>query len=104
MVKKVISILASAAFVLAFTLPLATQAVPPKPAKAPVVTAASVPQEGGARERHPEIRAAMRQLQSAKEGLVKYGAHDFGGHRVKAIDHIDQALSELKQALAYDKH
>jgi hypothetical protein len=103
--RKFASIFAASAFVLAFTLPLATQAVPPKATKAPVATASAAAQEKPApRERHPEIRAAIRQLETAKAGLQKYGAHDFGGHRVKAIEHIDQALAELHQALQYDKH
>jgi hypothetical protein len=103
--RKLASIFAASAFVLAFSLPLATQAVPPKATKAPVATAPAAAQEKPEpRERHPEIRTAIRQLQAAKAGLQKYGAHDFGGHRVKAIEHIDQALAELHEALEYDKH
>src|SRR2546426_6395677 len=33
---------------------------------------------------------------------VKRPAHDFGGHRVKAIRAIDAALVQLKLALQYD--
>lgn len=103
--KRILTILAASAFVLALSLPLVTKAVPPKPAKATSASALTVPQDrDNAKEAHPEIRAAIRQLEGAKAGLEKYGAHDFGGHRVKAIDHINQALSELKQALQYDKH
>ena len=103
--RKLASIFAASAFVLAFSLPLATQAVPPKNTKAPVANPAAAAQERPEpRERHPEIRTAMRQLEAAKAGLQKYGAHDFGGHRVKAISHIDEALAELKEALQYDKH
>ncbi|OYV52065.1 MAG: hypothetical protein B7X10_00295 [Burkholderiales bacterium 21-58-4] len=54
-------------------------------------------------ERHPEINGAIHKLEHAKTNLNK-GAHDFGGHRVAAIQHIDAALSELHQALEYDKH
>ena len=105
MLKRVASVLAVLAFVVAFSLPRATRAVPPKPAKSPAATKLNVPQDkDDAKEPHPEIRRAIRQLENAKDGLAKYGAHDFGGHRAKAIDHIDQALSELKQALQYDKH
>ncbi len=30
------------------------------------------------------------------------GAHDFGGHRVKAMQFVKQAEAELQEALAYD--
>ncbi len=53
-------------------------------------------------ERHPEIRAAQRDLQHAKARLER-AAHDFGGHRVKAIEHINGALDELREALEYDR-
>ena len=54
------------------------------------------------RERHPVIYKAQKQLRNAKETL-EHGAHDFGGHRVKAIEHIDAALDELHTALDFDK-
>lgn len=53
-------------------------------------------------ERHPEIRAAQRDLSRAKEHL-SVAAHDFGGHRVKAIQFIDQAQEELRDALQFDR-
>ena len=55
------------------------------------------------RERHPEIRAAQRDLASAK-GHLQAAARDFGGHRAKAVEHLDQALRELHMAMDYDKH
>jgi hypothetical protein len=54
-------------------------------------------------ERHPEIRAAMKHLEMAKDNLQK-GSHDFGGHREKALDLTNQALEECKQALQSDKN
>lgn len=54
------------------------------------------------RERYPEIHQAIKRLSKAKEDL-QHAAHDFGGHRVKAIQAIDQALQELHEALAFDK-
>lgn len=56
--------------------------------------------EGG--ERHPHIRAAIKELQEAKREL-ETAAHDFGGHRVEAIEAIDNAIKQLHQALEYDK-
>ena len=53
-------------------------------------------------ERHPHIRAAVNELQSSREEL-KTAAHDFCGHRVEAIEKIDQALNQLRAALACDR-
>ena len=53
-------------------------------------------------EPHPHIRAAIRELEEAKKELQS-AAHDFGGHRVEAIEAIDNALKQLRQALQYDK-
>jgi hypothetical protein len=56
----------------------------------------------GKGEGHPIIRKSLRHLRQTKNLLAK-GAHDFGGHRVKAIGHIDQAIRELEAALNFDK-
>ena len=53
-------------------------------------------------ERHPAIRAAIRSLEKAKIEL-QHAAHDFGGHRVEAIEAIDNAIKQLRVALQYDK-
>lgn len=53
-------------------------------------------------EQHPEIRAAMRHLEQAKQSL-EHAAHDFGGHRVKALEHVNQALAECNEALNFDR-
>jgi hypothetical protein len=67
-------------------------------------TPAPVQQEKkvGAREGHPHIHAAVRELQEAKREL-QTAAHDFGGHRKEAIEAIDNALKQLQEALQYDK-
>lgn len=56
---------------------------------------------GGA-ERHPEIRQGLRHLQMAKAALEK-GQHDFQGHRVAAIKHVDEAIEECQAALKADQ-
>lgn len=53
-------------------------------------------------ERHPEIRAALDALHSAKDHL-QHGAHDFGGHRVEAIRATDEAIRLAELCLKYDK-
>ncbi len=54
------------------------------------------------KEQHPHIRAAIRELQEARREL-ETAAHDFGGHRKEAIEAIDNAIKQLREALEYDK-
>jgi hypothetical protein len=44
----------------------------------------------------------MRQLEAVKDRLQK-APTDFGGHREKAVDAIGHAISELQQAIEFDK-
>jgi len=67
---------------------------------APLVV--SVVPASTAAEPHPEIRAAIRSLERARDHL-QHAAHDFGGHRVEAIAAIDAALKQLRLALDFDK-
>jgi hypothetical protein len=53
-------------------------------------------------ERHPAIRAAQKNLIQAKTAL-EHADHDFGGHRVKALEHVNAALEELRMAIAFDR-
>jgi len=61
---------------------------PPVPA-APVVAPAPVP------EPHPHIHEGLEAMRAAKHHLES-AAHDFEGHRVKAIEHLDQAIREAE--------
>ena len=70
----------------------------PAPSSAPAAKAAPAPVP----EPHPEIHAAIHHLEEAKANLEK-AAHDFGGHRVKALEHTDKALEECRAALNFDK-
>ncbi len=54
-------------------------------------------------ERHPELRAALRALENARNDLQK-GAHDFGGERVEALKDTNKAIQEVQQAIAKDQH
>lgn len=56
----------------------------------------------GANEQHPHIRAAIHELEEAKKEL-QTAAHDFGGHRAEALEAVDNAIKQLRQALQYDK-
>ena len=53
------------------------------------------------RERHPNIRRAMNALRAARNDL-EHADHDFGGHRVEAIEAIDRAMQQLALALRFD--
>jgi hypothetical protein len=49
---------------------------------------------------HPRIARAIRELEDA----IKYmeaAPHDFGGHKVAAIQSSRQAIQDLRQALGY---
>jgi hypothetical protein len=47
----------------------------------------------------PKMRAALGYLQSAKKNLEKASA-DKGGHRVKALDLVDQAIDAVNRGIA----
>jgi len=70
--------------------PKAPAALVPVAAAAPAaVPAAAVP------ERHPHIDEALESMRAAKHHLES-AEHDFGGHRVKAIEHLDRAIHEAE--------
>lgn len=67
----------------------------------------AVPQDRDERmekkEKHPEIRACIKQLEKTKWDLEHKAASDFHGHKVEAIKSIDEAIEHLRQGLAADK-
>ena len=50
-----------------------------------------------------EMHAALDHLKQAKENLEK-GLHDKGGHRVRALELVDQAMAEVKAGIEYAIH
>jgi hypothetical protein len=52
-------------------------------------------------EKQPHMRAALESLHKAKTQLEK-AEPDKGGHRVKAIDLVSQAIEEVKMGMEYD--
>src|SRR5215469_6837665 len=48
-------------------------------------------------ERFPRIRAAMDALKLARDDMQN-AAHDFGGHRAKALEATDGAIEQLRLA------
>lgn len=59
--------------------------------------------KGERREKHPEMRAALRACENALQRLNK-ADRDFGGHRSNAVKLIQQAITEIKAGIAYDKN
>ena len=53
-------------------------------------------------EPHPHISSAIVELEAARNEL-KTAAHDFGGHRVEAVEAVDNAIKQLQLAMQYDK-
>ena len=60
---------------------------------------------GMAQVRHqtaqPHMEDALRALGEAKRALTA-GSSDKGGHRLKAIGLVDQAISEIRAGIEYD--
>jgi hypothetical protein len=57
----------------------------------------------GANERHPVVHRSIHQLERVKEELSTDAAHDFGGHKANAIQHIDEAIAQLRMGVKSDK-
>ena len=62
-----------------------------------VSTANAQPQE-----RHPMIRRAIQALENAKVDLQD-ASHDYCGHREDALESVNNAISQLRQALESDR-
>jgi len=60
------------------------------------------PAGAAAGERHPNINRAISAL-GAAEGDLQNAAHDYCGHRLEALNSIQNALSQLKLAIECDK-
>lgn len=85
-------ILATVLITLAFSAAAAGPKAPAQPAAAaaPAPAAAAAPPEP-----HPHIHEALEAMHHAKHELDD-ASHDFHGHRVKAIEHLDQAIHEAE--------
>jgi hypothetical protein len=105
MKTRIVSLLALASLILAFafitTAPAASNKanIPAAPTASaqPAATTATP-----AAEPHPQIREALASLRRAKEHM-EHAAHDFGGHRVEAVEATNQAIKQLELCLKFDK-
>jgi hypothetical protein len=95
-----LSLLVMAALVLTLAMPVT--AAGPKAAAAPAPAVAVVPAVAVAAptpEAHPHIDEALEAMRSAKHHL-ETAEHDFGGHPVKAIEHLNQAIREAEMCMS----
>jgi hypothetical protein len=87
-------IMATLLFTLAFPAAAAGPKAPATPAP-PVASAPAAPAVAAVPERHPHIDEALEAMRSAKHQL-ETADHDFDGHRVKSIEHLDRAIHEAE--------
>jgi hypothetical protein len=84
---------------LLFTLAFPVAAAGPKAPAAPVPAAPVVAPVAGAAaavpEPHPHIHEGLEAMRAAKHHLES-ADHDFDGHRVKAIEHLNAAIHEAE--------
>lgn len=95
--KKIgfVTLLVTATLLLTLALPVSAAG----PKAAPAVAAAPVPASPAVvappAPPHPHIHAALEAMREAKHQLES-AAHDYHGHRVKAIEHLDAAIHEAE--------
>jgi hypothetical protein len=80
---------------LVFSLAFPAIAAGPKAPAPPVAAVPAIAAVPAPAERHPHIDEALEAMRTAKHQL-QTAEHDFGGHRVKAIEHLDQAIREAE--------
>jgi hypothetical protein len=98
--KKIgfLTLLITATLLLTLAFPAAA-AGPKGPAvPAPVAAAAPAPAASPAMPPHPHIDEALEAMRNAKHHL-ETAEHDFHGHRMEAIEHLDQAIHEAEICL-----
>ena len=89
---------------LLITLAFPAAAAAPKAPAAPAPAAAAVPPAPAAAalpEAHPHIDEALEHMRAAKHQL-EVAAHDFKGHRVKSLEHLQKAIEEAEICLRVD--
>jgi hypothetical protein len=86
-------IMATVLFTLAFPAAAAGPKAPAVPA--PVVAPAPAPAAAMPAPPHPHIHEALEAMRAAKHHLES-AEHDFDGHRMEAIKHLDMAIHEAE--------
>jgi len=97
--KKIafLTLLTMAALLFSLAFPAAAAGPTAPAAPVPAVAAAPAPPAVAAvpPAMHPEIVAALEAMRNAKDHL-EHAAHDFGGHRVKSLEHLQKAIEEAE--------
>jgi hypothetical protein len=83
---------------LVLTLTFTVGAASPKAAAAPVAAAPASPVAAPVPPPHPHIDEALEAMRNAKHHL-ETADHDFHGHRMKSIEHLNQAIHEAEICL-----
>ncbi len=58
--------------------------------------------EGNGYEAQPEMTAAIEHLREAQRSL-ELASRDKGGHRVLALQHVNEAIAEVEAGMQYDR-
>jgi predicted transcriptional regulator len=66
-----------------------------------VLSGSSSRMEAQQPERQPNMSAALNHLREAERSL-EAATHDKGGHRVKALKLVKEAIAEVEQGVRYD--
>ena len=93
--RKVAILTLFIAVALVLTLTFTVGAAGPKAAAAPVAAAPASPVAAPVPAPHPHIHEALESMRAAKHHL-ETAEHDFHGHRVKAIEHLNKAIEEAE--------
>jgi len=88
-----LTLLITATLLVTLTLPVAANG--PKTTLVPVAAAPVAVPAAAMPERHPHIEEALESMRAAKHHLES-AEHNFDGHRVKAIEHLDRAIHEAE--------
>ena len=70
-----------------------------RPALATLALGLLLPASAPAFQEHAALREATRELKTARRHLLA-ASHDYQGHRDAAVREIDQALEEIRLAIA----
>jgi len=73
------------------------------PSPAPQAPAAPAKPQKGENVKRPYLEKALDELRDIQQHLEK-APHDFGGHRVKAIEPVSEAVKQIELAVRFDKN
>jgi len=101
--KKFLSFFSVIAGTVVVTLALSSAIMQPKasaaPAPSPAAAAVPTPAPVATPERHPHIDEALEHMRAAKHEL-ETAEHDFDGHRVKSLEHLNASIREAEICLS----